>query len=341
MKLIGRRNVFLASNDRASGHNANFSIQIPSDFSYNPNYVYRMHVSSVHLRNSFFGITDRNCQYYICVQSYTKATPAPPTIDNLGPWLSLRLPKGCLTDIDIVAAIHQQLLLLPADGTTDVGRSLAARYRFGRLMFAGTNTVFPFYAVHLYFGPGVGTGSAHQQFGFPEQGQYVMYPCLTPTERGDPVDDSSETPPEASMSPGLIHSGQVSDVLLVTSLPNNNYEVSNSADKSSVGASLTRTTTSIPVLTPPGGSIVWSDVTGVNSIFQYALEQNGPIIVSLQDKYKRELTPVEDWTMTLTVETLEDVEKQYLKYMTTATEHADENNTLLKMMLLKDQLATR
>ena len=359
MKLINKRNVFLSSLSRASGNTSDFSIQMPTDLGYNADLVYKMYISQANVRNSFFSITDANRQYYVVLHQTDSlffpasepstfdggfviglpgvdATPRPPdpTPVNPGQWSSFLLPKGCLTDFEIASAVNESLLQVFNGATAPL--NIRCLVRFGRLHVCASDST---YSVSLFFGDGIGTGSAHRQLGFPQKGGYTITPAVVPdNDRVNVFDQASNIPPETSMSPTLINTGSITDIYITTSLPNNNYEVFNDFEKQDIGAAITQTTISIPVMCAPGGSIVYSDTTGVNAILHRAVDHFGLMHVKVQDKNKRTLVETEDWSMLVTVETYEDTPKQKLALLKQASEDDDQMLTVLKMMLLQNEL---
>jgi hypothetical protein len=61
MKLLNKRTVFLSSADRASGDLGQFAVPMPLDFTFDPTSVFKLFVSQINMRNTFFAIRPDNC----------------------------------------------------------------------------------------------------------------------------------------------------------------------------------------------------------------------------------------------------------------------------------------
>lgn len=110
MKLVNKRTVFLSSADRASGDLSQFNVPMPLDFTFDPQSVFKLYLSQINMRNTFFAIRPDNCQYFINVAAINSAAPAPPpTNPPYGIWIPVTIPNGAPVAAEIAAGINQTL----------------------------------------------------------------------------------------------------------------------------------------------------------------------------------------------------------------------------------------
>ena len=53
MRLLKKKTVFLQSADAATGTSGNFSIDLPSESTFDEDHLFKVYISRIHLRNSF------------------------------------------------------------------------------------------------------------------------------------------------------------------------------------------------------------------------------------------------------------------------------------------------
>jgi hypothetical protein len=333
MKLVKKRNVFLSSAGAVSGDKSHFSLTLPYDFAFDEKMAYKLWLSQVNIRNTFFYITSDNCAYYIALTAPTDPQPAPPDPANLrAPWGTFDLPLGCPSDIDISLAINEQLKRYR--GATNIH----CLYRFGRLYFTQINKApddrgKPLESVvYLYFAKQ--DSPAHKAFGYSNKDidtVLLVVPDVAEEEdeRARQSDNGGNCPGVLSQPPSLMDVNSVTDVVIKTSLPSDNYILQQS------GPSSTNISVQIPIAVPPGGGIIYEDTVGVCAVYELAKSVMNILEVEVVDKNNKKMMPGHDWSFVLTIEQYEDVEKQVLNYLKEQGEENKELIQLSKMSLLQ------
>ena len=126
---------------------------------------------------------------------------------------------------EIAAGINQTLQVLE--------KTLYYVLRYGRLYFVQSTTGAVQFQIKLYFGnsgvaPNYDTGPAHVACGFPSANKvYKVVPDANNMANGTALrysyDSFSNLPGESAMSPVLMNTNDVSDVLVTTNMPHENY----------------------------------------------------------------------------------------------------------------------
>lgn len=145
-------------------------------------------------------------------------------------------------------------------------------------------------------------------------------------------DGYSNLPNDAAMSPQLMNTNDVSDILVTTNMPHENYTLDDN------GVSVTGVTVDIPVLVPAGGTICYTDTTGINAIYERGRTTVNILNVLVTDKFMTKLVPNNDWSFVLTIEHLEDSPALALAELKKQTADDEEVIQLLKMLLLKGEM---
>ena len=334
MKLLNKRTVFLSSADRASGDLGEFAVPMPLDFTFDPTSVFKLFVSQINMRNTFFAIRPDNCQYFLNIGGYNSplpvkplVTPAPtPGNTGYGVWTPATVPRGAPVASEIAAGINQMLQTM--------NTALFCVLRYGRLYFVqNTNATTPTFQINIYFSNTLvgsnATVPANEACEFPNANQiYPILPDVNNVPSGTSLrysyDGYSNLPSDAAMSPQLMNTNDVSDILVTTNMPHENYALDDN------GVTVTGVTVDIPVLVPAGGTIFYTDNTGINAI--YVLN------VLVTDKFMKKLVPNNDWSFVLTIEHLEDSPALALAELKKQTADDEEVIQLLKMLLLKGEV---
>lgn len=335
MKLLNKRTVFLSSADRASGDLGQFAVPMPLDFTFDPTSVFKLFVSQINMRNTFFAIRPDNCQYFVNIGGYNTPVPAntPTPAGNFGVWTAASIPRGAPVASEIAAGINQTLQTL--------NTSLFCVLRYGRLYFVQNTNGLPTYQVNLYFGnsnvPTPNTGPGHEACGFPNPNHiYKILPDANNIPNGTALrysyDGYSNLPSDGAMSPQLMNTNDVSDILVTTNMPHENYTLDDN------GVSVTGVTVDIPVLVPAGGTICYTDTTGINAIYERGRTTVNILNVLVTDKFMTKLVPNNDWSFVLTIEHLEDSPALALAELKKQTADDEEVIQLLKMLLLKGEM---
>lgn len=343
MKLVSKRNVFLSSADKASGDRGNFTIQVPGPMVFDENMVFKIFLSQINMRNTFFFVTARNCQYFIQFTAAGAAAPAVPTkFDGLpwflNNWVPLTLPYGFPSD-EVVAACVNEQLLQAVNGSG--GMLLNCVYRNGRLYFVQRNTTQGtalMNDIYIWFNNNYDaygneiTGPCHHALGFPQKNvSYKIVPdVVNPNDaRVNGADGASFNPSEAAMSPVLMDIDHMSDIIIRTTLPSDNFNLTED------GPEMSGVTVQIPIIVPPGGNIVYADEIGINAVYEKSRSVVTTLDVDVLDKNLDSITPGHDWSIVMCIEQYEDVDAQTLKSLSQQTANDDEIIQLLKMLLLQ------
>ncbi len=335
MKLLNKRTVFLSSADRASGDLGQFSVPMPLDFTFDPTSVFKLFVSQINMRNTFFAIRPDNCQYFINIGSYNSPIPVKPqAAAPYGVWTSATIPRGAPVASEIAAGINQTLQTLNS--------ALFCVLRYGRLYFVQNTNGAATYQINLVFSnaisaTGVVTGPGHEACGFPNPNNvYPVLPDANNIPNGTALrysyDGYSNLPSDGAMSPQLMNTNDVSDILVTTNMPHENYTLDDN------GVSVTGVTVDIPVLVPAGGTICYTDTTGINAIYERGRTTVNILNVLVTDKFMTKLVPNNDWSFVLTIEHLEDSPALALAELKKQTADDEEVIQLLKMLLLKGEM---
>ncbi len=335
MKLLNKRTVFLSSADRALGDLGQFAVPMPLGFTFDPTSVFKMFLSQIDMRNTFFAIRPDNCQYFISIGSYNSPLPVKPqAAAPYGVWTLANLPRGAPVASEIATGINQTL--------QTVNTALFCVLRYGRLYFVQNTNGDATFQTNLVFSnavstSGVVTGLGHEACGFPNPN--TVYPIL-PYANNIPdgtalrysYDGYSNLPNDATMSPQLMNTNDVSDILVTTNMPHENYTLDDN------GVSVTGVTADILVLVPDGGTICYADTTGINAIYERGRTTVNILNVLVTDKFMTKLVPNNDWSFVLTIEYLEDSPALALAELKMQTDDDEEVIQLLKMLLLKGEM---
>ena len=335
MKLVNKRTVFLSSADRASGDLGQFNVPMPLDFTFDPQSVFKLYLSQINMRNTFFAIRPDNCQYFINVAALNSPAPAPPpTNPPYGVWIPAKIPNGAPVASEIAAGINQTLQTMEA--------SVYCALRYGRLYFVHNTNGLNQFQVNLYFGytgtgPNWTTGPANEPCGFPEENKvYVVIPDANKLPSGTTLrysfDSFSNLPKEPAMSPVLMNTNDMTDVLVTTNMPHENYALDGT------GIAVTGVTVDIPVLVPAGGTICYTDNTGINAIYERGRTTVNTLSVLVTDKFLKKIVPNNDWSFVLTIEQLEDSPAMQLNELKKLASSDEEVIQLLKMLLLQGEM---
>ncbi len=342
MKLLNKRTVFLSSADRASGDSGEFAVPMPLDFTFEPTSVFKLFVSQINMRNTFFAIRADNCQYFLNIGTIGSAvplvppkTPAPtPGSTGYGVWTAATIPKGAPVASEIAAGINQTLQTM--------NTAIFCVLRYGRLYFVQNTNGAATDQINIYFSntllaSGLTTGPANEACGFPNANQiYTIYPDANNIPSGTALrysyDGYSNLPSDAAMSMQLMNTNDVSDILVTTNMPHENYTLDDN------GVSVTGVTVDIPVLVPAGGTICYIDNIGINAIYERGRTTVNILNVQVTDKFMTKLVPNNDWSFVLTIEHLEDSPALQLAELKKQTADDEEVIQLLKMLLLKGEM---
>jgi len=272
MRLLKKKAVFLQSANAGNGTPGNFSIDLPSENAFDEDHLFKVYISRIHLRNSFLYVTNANSQFFWCVLPTTSAAPnAPTSVAVPGVWTPGNVPLGCPVDLDICNFMNA-LLVNP----TNTYSGLNCALRNGRMYFnfvASSATTSAQYYVYLYFSNGTvidrtstlqPTGPANECFGFPSANNvYTIKPDhggvfnagTDASKRLNQYDRCPYIPTEVAMSPQLIDCNPLTDILVSTNLPTDNYCYS--------GGSLTNNgiTVLLPVDQPPLGMLTYTEAS--------------------------------------------------------------------------------
>jgi hypothetical protein len=345
MKLVKKRNVFLSSADSVSGDKSHFSVTLPYDLGFDEKMVFKMWLSQVNIRNTFFYITETNSEYFMRFGPVGGVIPNAPTFPGgqvSAPWRRFELPYGCPSEVDVAAAINEQLRLF--DGTTN----LHCLYRFGRLYFTQINPIIPdppgpgaplANEIYFYFRPRLAdgfSGPCHKAFGYSNNvlGQVQsIHPdvAIEDDERMKQLDGGSNVPGDLSQPPYLMDVNSNTEVVIKTSLPSDNYKLERS------GPSSTNISVQIPIAVGPNGGIIYEDTTGVCAILEMAKSVVNILEVQVVDKTDTPMIPGHDWSFVLTIEQYEDTEKQVIQQLKDQNEETKELVQLSKMSLLQHE----
>lgn len=342
MKLINKRTVFLSSADKASGDLGEFAVPMPLDFTFDPTSVFKLFVSQINMRNTFFAIRPDNCQYFLNIGSYNSPVPVKPPVTpaptpgntGYGVWTAATIPRGAPVASEIAAGINQTL--------QSMNTTLFCVLRYGRLYFVQNTNGSPKFQINIYFAntllaSGSKTGPAHEACGFPNANQiYAVLPDANNIPSGTSLrysyDGYSNLPSDGAMSIQLMNTNDVSDILVTTNMPHENYALDEN------GVTVTGVTVDIPVLVPAGGTICYTDNTGINAIYERGRTTVNILNVLVTDKFLTKLVPNNDWSLVLMIEHLEDSPALALAELKKQTADDEEVIQLLKMLLLKGEM---
>lgn len=348
MKLVHKRNVFLSSADMATGTRGQFVIQLPYDLVFDEKMVFKMWLAQVNLRNTFFYIDRPNSTYFLCVANVARPRPAAPVITRnpdgtprieMGEFMQLTLPFGFPSDRDVADIINETLLVFT--------QRIRCVYRYGRLYFSQVNDREHRNAnleerVFLYFSSKAdilgGYGPCNYAFGFPRlDSVYTITPDVIEDDspRINAFDECSFISTEAAMSPTLMDIDHISDVIIKTNLPGDNYSIQDGSP------SVTGTSVQIPIAVPPGANIIYHDEQGVNAVYEKSKTVMNTLDVQVLDKHLQPLNPGHDWSFVLNIEQYEDVDAQVLDQLKKQSQSADELIQLSKMSLLQSEFNSR
>lgn len=342
MKLISRKSVFLSSADKAAGDRGQFTLQLPYDFVFDEHMVFKLFISQLNMRNTFFFVNEYNSVYYMFIGANGLPVPDPPTAAGAGGWQRFVLPYGCYSASQLVAIVNEQMFsaILRNVWTADANE-IRILYRSGRLYVnqesnPSTNIVY-FYFLHQ---DGEG-GSCHNALGFDQENHvFAIQPTSCTQAAAGPYhrnrnDRGSNAPPENAMSPVLMDPESISNILIRTSMPSDNYTLSRE------GPETTGVTINIPITVAPGAAIVYEDLIGTHAIYERARSVVNNLSIEVLDKYDRKIIPGHDWSFILSIEQYEDTEGESLDALKAANGKDDEMIQLLKMLLLQREFKNR
>lgn len=342
MRLLQKKNVFLQSANAGSGTSGNFTIDLPSSNTFQEDHLFKVYISRIHLRNSFLYVTNANSQFFWCVLPQENAKPNPPTsVAVPGVWTPGNLPQGCPVDIDICNYMNSLLV----NGATYM--NLRCVLRNGRMYFnflAASGTASAQFYLYLYFAQDGSTGPAHQCFGFPSANQiYTIYPDhggvqnagTDASARLSAYDSCPYNPAEAAMSPQLIDCNPLTDILVITNLPSDNYCYSKGSLTNNGVAVL------LPVDQPPLAMLDYKDNIGGNAIYQRGRSVASSLSLQLVTRDFVQLDPITDWSFVITMEEYEDTDKLLLDNAKKLVSDDEEMIQIMKMTLLQKELKKR
>jgi len=209
---------------------------------------------------------------------------------------------------------------------------------------APSTTTSAQYYLYLYFAPDVNTGPANQCFGFTaSQVVYTIYPNhggvqnsgTDAANRLSPYDSCRYNPSEAAMSPQLIDCNPLTDILVSTNLPTDNYCYSNGA--------LTNNgvTVLMSVDQPPLAMLNYKDDLGGNATYQRGRSVASSLTLKLMTRDFVEIDPVTNWSFLVTMEEYEDTDKLLLDNAKKLVQDDEEMIQIMKMTLLQKELKKR
>ncbi len=338
----------MQSANAGDGTPGNFSIDPPNENTFDEDHLFKVYISRIHLRNSLFYVTNANSQFFWCVQPTTSAAPnAPTSVATPGVWTPGNVPLGCPVDLDICNFMNA-LLVNP----TNAYSALNCALRDGQMYFnfaAAPATTTAQYNVYLYFSNGTidrtgtqqPTGPANSCFGFPAANTvYTIKPDhggpfnagTDASNRLNQYDNCSYNPTEPAMSPMLIDCNPLTDILISTNLPTDNYCYS--------GGSLTNNgvTVLLPVDQPPLGMLTYKDDHGGNAVYQRGRSVASSLNVQLMSKDFIQIQPSTDWSFVITMEEFEDTDKLLLDNAKKVVSDDEEMIQIMKMSLLQKEL---
>ena len=341
MKLVNKRNVFLSSADMASGDKGQFTIQLPYDMVFDEKMVFKIWISQLNMRNTFFYVERRNCAFFAAIVRAGSPQPRSPTAVDDGDYVRCNIPYGFPSDVGVAQAVNELLYHIDEVHDSNNELTLCCRHRFGRLYFVQIGTATNpapqrDYDLWLYFQsqqPGSDIGPCNSAMGFPQQDHaYLVEVDINNYDAYDyryNADMATNLPYEAALSPVLMDIDHISDVIIKTSLPADNYSVD------SQGPAVTGITLQVPLLVPPGGQIYYADERGVNAMYEKSRSVVNTLDVQVLDKTLHQLMPQHDWSFVLAVEQYEDTETQVLQSLSKQLSNDDEIIQLAKMTLLQ------
>lgn len=328
MKLVAKTGVFLNTAQKTNGDNGNFNIQMPYDYKFDPKQVFKIWISQVNLRNTFFYIRPENCVLYYCID-VDPSTLQPPGA-ALGRWSTMVLPYGVPDASQLCAILNEAFL--PSNPTVFVTR------RYGRLCVWSSDTAEPYHIVNFYFAPAnalpEARGPCNLAYGFPSSGTiYTLYANQNPAGVDDrlPADGCTTRPADNQLSPQLMDANHLSNIVIKTDLPSDNYVI----DKS--GPSNNGITVNIPIVVPPGASILWQDTHGTYAVLEKGRSVVNSLAITVEDGLGKQLTPDHDWSFIVNIETYEDVDATELDLLEKSNKGDDQVIQLLKMLLLQKE----
>lgn len=239
---------------------------------------------------------------------------------------------------------------------TNIYVALNCALRDGRMYFnfvASPATTSAQYYVYLYFSNGTvtdrngvnqTTGPANECFGFPAANTvYTIKPdhggvfgnATDASKRLNQYDSCPYNPSEVAMSPQLIDCNPLTDILVSTNVPTDNYCYS--------GGSLTNNGIIVLLLfdQPPLGMLTYKDDHGGNAIYQRGRSVASSLNVQLMAKDFTQLQPSTDWSFVITMEEFEDTDKLLLDDAKKVVSDDEELIQIMKMTLLQKELKKR
>ena len=142
-------------------------------------------------------------------------------------------------------------------------------------------------------------------------------------------------PSEIAMAPLLIDCNPLTDILVITNLPSNNfcYAAGNLTNNG--------VTVLLPVDQPPLGMLTDKDHLGGNAVYQRGRSIDSSLTVQLMDKHFMQLSPSDDWSFVVTIEKYEDTDKLLLDNAKRIVSDDEEMIQIVKMTLLQKELKPR
>lgn len=343
MKLIQRRDVFLSSADKAGGDRGEFVVQLPYDFVFDEKMFFKLWISQLNIRNTFFWITARNSEFYFQALPVGSPAPEPPDDDDSGLWQFAYLGDGCPS----TGVICQQLNQMFRDLADDVPPAFPAVdmtqiycfHRSGRALFH-VNSDKQMYDLYFYFrDPHDELGPCNRALGFPSTNTvYHIEPSfgeLSPRHAQDRRWSALDGAPirafNVSQSPSLMDPDSLTSLYIKTSMPSDNYTLSKD------GPELTGISVNIPLITGPGSSIVYEDIMGTHAIYEHAKSVVNNLRVEVLDKNFMKVIPDHDWSFIMSIEQYEDTDGETIEELQQSNQAQAEMSQLLKMLLLSTE----
>lgn len=342
MKLVGKSSVFLSSAEKTNGTTGEFTIQMPYDYQFDPKLVYKIWISQINMRNTFPWISFRNSRVFCHARQVTDPGPGqagyPPFPDAGGlpqDWLAIDLPYGCPNNSEVAQAMDEAFQQLPIN-------NIRVAVRYGKLFIfhSGAADAGPVaFNVDFYFSGTQAVGPCHLALGFPMTGVYTLVAerisrqataaRFLPYSNGV---DITALPYPTSSSVQLMDCNHLSNLVIRTDLPSENYQISRD------GPVNNGITVNVPIVVPPSGAILWQDTAGTNALLEKGRSVVNSLAVRVQTKDGVQLNPDHDWSMIINIETYEDVEAQVIKALTESNTDNEQMIQLLKMLLLQNEL---
>lgn len=332
MKLLKKRTVFVSSADGNGGDKGEFSVQMPLDYVFDEKIVFKMFISQINIRNSFFAVNARNCHYYMQLVPVAAPIPAFALANpQLTGWQPFDIPFGFPSSQDVAACVNAQLQLVPpVVGQAPVScQYIAGRLYFNQVAVAGAaQPGAPTVKICFYFASA--QGPCNDAVGFHNLDTGVS---LVPDTFVDAAGVMTINPvlPSTTVTPRLMNVDNFQNILVRTSIPSDNYTVG------MTGPSASGVTVQVPMQVPPGGAIVYTDDVGVNAIYERSKSVVNNLSVELMDEAHNKIVPDQHWTFVLTIEQYEDVHGEILEQLQQQTSADTEIMQLLKMLLLQSE----